>query len=422
MRYKQYTLADLKESASRKRFNVVSFFAGGGGSSCGYKLAGGDVLCVNEFQQVHADTYSANFPDTPVIVDDIRNVTGKRIREIIGDVEVDILDGSPPCPPFSMAGSKQEGWGKEKVAYGWKQKNIEDLTFDQIRIVGDLKPKVVVCENVKGLTMDYAREYLTRMISEFERKGYVTFYKVLNGWDFGVPQKRERIFIVSVRNDVADKVKNLLTGNIDIFPLPEAWAKGNSKDMQEDPRPTIRDAIADLQDDPENMEEAKELEEAMKNSSKGHWVHGFDTHPDFPGSGPCKGLRGVENREKVISVGDNVVGPWFAEQIKNGIIKKEDEKHSYYMSRVVPYDQAAHSLTEKGLQSKFMGGNHFHPEELRIYTLKEAGRIMTLPDDYKHTGSLDDSQARIGLMVAPLCMYHLADSIYKNVLEPYAGN
>ena len=412
MRYKRYTLADLEKSASRKRFNVVSFFAGGGGSSCGYKLAGGDVLCVNEFQQVHADSYSANFPDTPVIVDDIRNVTGKRIREKIGDVEVDILDGSPPCPPFSMAGSKQEGWGKEKVAYGWKQQNIEDLTFDQIRIVGDLKPKVVVCENVKGLTMDYAREYLTRMISEFQKEGYITDYQVLNGWQYGVPQKRERIFIVSIREDVADKVGiNFLNFKSMVFPRPD-----------DENKPTIRDAIQDLQDDPENMEEAKVLEDAMKNSSKGHWVYGFDTHPDFPGSGPCKGLRGVTNRDKVISVGDNVVGPWFAEQIEKGIIKKEDEKHSYYMSRVVPYDQAAHSLTEKGLQSKFMGGNHFHPEELRIYTLKEAQRIMTLPDDYKHEGSLDDSQARIGLMVAPMCMYHLAECIYENVLEPYAGN
>ena len=412
MRYKQYTLADLKESASRKRFNVVSFFAGGGGSSCGYKLAGGDVLCVNEFQEIHAKSYSANFPDTPVIVDDIRNVTGKTIREKIGDVEVDILDGSPPCPPFSMAGSKQEGWGKEKVAYGWKQKNIEDLTFDQIRIVGDLKPKVVVCENVKGLTMDYAREYLTRMISEFEKEGYITDYQVLNGWQYGVPQKRERIFIVSIREDVADKIGiNFLNFKSMVFPLPS-----------DENKPTIRDAIEDLQDDPENMKEAKVLETAMLNSSKGHWVHGFETHPDFPGSGPCKGLRGVESREKVISVGDNVVGPWFEEQIKNGVIKKEDEKHSYYMSRVVPYDQAAHSLTEKGLQSKFMGGNHFHPEELRIYTLKEAQRIMTLPDDYKHEGSLDDSQARIGLMVAPMCMYHLAESIYQNVLEPYGKN
>ena len=77
--YFQYTLADLKERSDQKLFNVVSFFAGGGGSSCGYKLAGGDILCVNEFQQVHADTYNANFPNTPVIVKDIKSVTGKMI-------------------------------------------------------------------------------------------------------------------------------------------------------------------------------------------------------------------------------------------------------------------------------------------------------------------------------------------------------
>ena len=70
----------------------------------------------------------------------------------------------------------------------------------------------------------------------------------------------------------------------------------------------------------------------------------------------------------------------------------------------------------------FMGGNHFHPEEYRIYTLREAQRIMSLPDDYKHRGSLEDSQARIGLMVAPLCLYYLAKSIYEKVLEPYGND
>ena len=182
-RYFRYTLDDLKKSSDRKLFNVVSFFAGGGGSSCGYKLAGGDVLCVNEFQKVHGDAYSANFPDTPVIIDDIRNVESADIRQIIGNVDIDILDGSPPCPPFSMAGSKREGWGKEKMAYGWKQKNIEDLTFDQVRMVKELQPKVVLCENVKGLTMDYARDYLNMMLKEFEDCGYIMTHRVLNSWD-----------------------------------------------------------------------------------------------------------------------------------------------------------------------------------------------------------------------------------------------
>ena len=312
-RYFRYTLDDLKKSSDRKLFNVVSFFAGGGGSSCGYKLAGGDVLCVNEFQKVHGDAYSANFPDTPVIIDDIRNVESADIRQIIGNVDIDILDGSPPCPPFSMAGSKREGWGKEKMAYGWKQKNIEDLTFDQVRMVKELQPKVVLCENVKGLTMDYARDYLNMMLKEFEDCGYIMTHKVLNAWDYGVPQKRERVFMVGVRNDVADDIgMNWMTiGNI--YPEPD----NNGK-------PTIRDAIEDLQKDSDNMKDAEELYDSMKNSSKGHWIHGFDTHPDFPDSGPCKGLKGVENREKVVSIGDDIVKPWFQEQIKNGIIKKED--------------------------------------------------------------------------------------------------
>ena len=400
MRYKRYTLADLEKSASRKRFNVVSFFAGGGGSSCGYKLAGGDVLCVNEFQQVHADTYSANFPNTPVIVDDIKNVTGKTIREKIGDVEIDILDGSPPCPPFSMSGTKQEGWGKEKIAYGMKQQNIEDLTFEQIRIVGDLKPKVVVCENVKGLTMDYAREHLTRMISEFERQGSITDYQVMNGWQFGVPQKRERVFIVSIRQDVADKVGiNFLNFKSMVFPSPS-----------DENKPLIEDAIRDIQDDPKNIKEGEELCESMKKGAKYKWLKRLEKNP-----------------EKVASVGDNVVRPWYLKLIEHrkrmierveGYSKPVPEaKFSFFQSRRVPWHQASHTLSEQGLQTSL--AVHLHPEEDRVFTTRESARIMTLPEDYKLTGTLNQNLARIGLMVAPLCMKYLADNIYENILKPY---
>ena len=406
MRYKRYTLADLEKSASQKKFNVVSFFAGGGGSSCGYKLAGGDVICVNEFQQIHADAYSANFPDTPVIVDDIRKLSGEQIREKIGDVEIDILDGSPPCPPFSMSGTKQKGWGKEKIAYGWKQKNIEDLTFDQIRLVGELKPKVAICENVKGLTMDYAREYLQMMISGFEEKGYTTDFQVLNAWEYGVPQKRQRVFIVSVRNDIATKVANILTGKIKIFPLPEAKDKGNDKKIVDDPRPTIEDAIRDIQDDPKNKSQAKELCDAMKKGAKYKWLKRLQKNPD-----------------RVVSVGDDVVGPWYKKWIAHRKARGKElpeAKHSFYQSRRVPWNQASHTLSEQGLMTSL--AVHLHPEEDRVYTTYEAARLMTLPDDYIQTGSLNDKLARIGLMVAPMCMKYLADSIYENVLEPYARN
>ncbi len=393
MRYKRYTLADLEESASRKRFNVVSFFAGGGGSSCGYKLAGGDIICVNEFQQIHADTYSANFPNTPVIVDDIRKLSGEQIREKIGDVEIDILDGSPPCPPFSMSGTKQKGWGKEKIAYGWKQKNIEDLTFDQIRLVGELKPKVAICENVKGLTMDYAREYLQMMINGFQEHGYTTDFQVLNAWQYGVPQKRQRVFIVSIREDVADKVGiNFLNFKSMIYPWPD-----------DENKPVIEDAIRDIQDDPKNIAEAKELCDAMKKSAKYKWMKRLQKNPD-----------------RVVSVGDDVVGPWYEKWIAHRKARGKElpeAKHSFYQSRRVPWNQASHTLSEQGLMTSL--AVHLHPEEDRVYTTYEAARLMTLPDDYIQTGSLNDKLARIGLMVAPMCMKHLADSIYENVLEPY---
>ena len=263
-RYFRYDLDDLEKSASRKLFSYISFFAGGGGSSCGYKLAGGDCKFVNEFQQVAVDTYLANWPGTPHICDDIKNITGKQIMEMTGLKvgELDILDGSPPCPPFSMSGTKQKGWGKEKTAYGMKQKNIEDLTWEMIRIVGEMKPKVVICENVKGLTMDYAKSHLDRMVEDFEKEGYTTTYKVLNGIHFGVPQKRQRVFIVSVRNDVLDSIDmswmSVYNGNL--FPEPAV-----------DEEPTIEQAIGDLQLNNRNRIEAEELCEKMKNSAKYKW-------------------------------------------------------------------------------------------------------------------------------------------------------
>jgi len=393
LRYYRYTLDDLKESSDRKLFTYISFFAGGGGSSAGYKLAGGDCLFVNEFQQVAVDTYLANWPDTPHICGDIKNVTGKQIMEMtdlkVG--ELDILDGSPPCPPFSMSGTKKEGWNKEKTAYGLKQKNIEDLTWEMIRIAGEMKPKVIICENVKGLTMDYARDHLNRMVADFEALGYSTTYKVLNGIHFGVPQKRQRVFIVSVRDDVLDDIDMNWMLLSSLYPEPV------------DEEPTLEQAIGDLRLDNENSVEAYELRELMKKSAKYKWLKRLPKNPD-----------------KVVSVGDDVVGPWYDKVIKHR--KKvgktiPEAKHSFYQSRRVPWNQASHTLSEQGLQTSL--AVHLHVEEDRVYTTKESKRIMTLPEDYILTGTLNERLARIGLMVAPMMMKYLVENIYEKILKEY---
>ena len=393
MRYFRYTLDDLQKSADRKLFTYISFFAGGGGSSCGYKLAGGDCKFVNEFQQVAVDTYLANWPGTPHICGDIKDVTGKQIMEMTGlkKYELDIMDGSPPCPPFSMSGTKKEGWNKEKTAYGMKQQNIEDLTWEMIRIAKDLMPKVIICENVKGLTMDYARDHLNRMVIDFEALGYNTTYKVLNGIHFGVPQKRQRVFIVSVREDVMDDIGMSWMLLSSVFPEPV------------DEEPTLEDAIGDLKLDNENSVEAVELCEAMKKSAKYKWLKRLPKNPD-----------------KVVSVGDDVVGPWYDKVIAHR--KKmgksiPEAKHSFYQSRRVPWNQASHTLSEQGLQTSL--AVHLHAEEDRVYTTKESKRIMTLPEDYILTGTLNEKLARIGLMVAPICMKYVAESVYQNILEPW---
>ena len=393
MRYYRYTLDDLKESADRKLFTYISFFAGGGGSSCGYKLAGGDCLFVNEFQQVAVDTYLENWPDTPHICGDIKNVTGRQIMEMTGlkKYELDILDGSPPCPPFSMSGKKKEGWNQEKVAYGMKQKNIEDLTWEMIRIAGEMMPRVIVCENVKGLTMDYARDHLNKMVKDFEELGYSTTYKVVNGIHFGVPQKRQRVFIVSVRNDVLDDIDMSWMLISSLFPEPV------------DEEPTIEDAIGDLRFDNENCVEAVELCEIMKKSAKYKWLK-----------------RLPKNPEKVVSVGDDVVGPWYDKVIAHRKkLGKEvpEKKSSFYQSRRVPWNQASHTLSEQGLQTSL--AVHLHVEEDRVYTTKESKRLMTLPEDYKLTGTLNERLARMGLMVAPMQMKYVAESIYEKVLKDY---
>ena len=107
MMYKAYTLQDVHNASSQNKFNVISTFAGGGGSSTGYRLAGGRILCINEFVEEAQNTYRENYPDTLILPGDIKKLSGKDFLDAtgIGVGELDILDGSPPCSAFSVSGS-----------------------------------------------------------------------------------------------------------------------------------------------------------------------------------------------------------------------------------------------------------------------------------------------------------------------------
>ena len=168
----------------------------------GYKLAGFEHLGGVEIDPPIADVYKTNHNPKYLFVEDIRDFADR--LEFPEDLyNLDILDGSPPCSSFSMAGNREKDWGKTKVfREGQAQQRLDDLFFDYIRLAKKLQPKVVIAENVKGLIQGNAKAYVHKIKKEFEAAGYKVQLFLLNAASMGVPQKRERVFFICQRNDM----------------------------------------------------------------------------------------------------------------------------------------------------------------------------------------------------------------------------
>lgn len=188
--------------------NVVSFFAGAGGSSTGYKQAGMQVLLAVDWEKRAVATYKMNYPDSAVWQKDIRTITGTQVLEYINlkKGELDILDGSPPCTPFSIAGQRECGWGKTYVHTADSHAQCtSDLFLEFIRICDEIRPKVIIAENVKGLIIgQQAKRFFNHILQQYRNIGYKPRAYLVNAADFGVPQSRERIIIIAVRSDYYD--------------------------------------------------------------------------------------------------------------------------------------------------------------------------------------------------------------------------
>lgn len=175
----------------------------------GYKLAGFDVLGGVEIDPEMMAIYRANHkPKHSYLmgVQEFRNIPDSELPEDL--FNLDILDGSPPCSSFSMAGSREKAWGeKKKFREGQAEQVLDDLFFDFIAIAKKLKPKVVVAENVKGLIQGNARGYVKQIFSGFRDAGYECQLFLLNAAAMGVPQRRERTFFIANRLDRKIKLK-----------------------------------------------------------------------------------------------------------------------------------------------------------------------------------------------------------------------
>ena len=193
----------LKDAVFTKdKGKVFSCFACGGGSTMGYKLAGFDVIGCNEIDPKMMAAYIANHNPKYSYLEPIQTF---KLRDDLPQelFELDILDGSPPCSSFSMAGNREKDWGKEKkFREGQAEQVLDTLFFDFIDLAKRLQPKVVIAENVKGLLLGDAQKYVNDILTAFNAAGYYVSYKLLDASKMGVPQRRERVFFYAIRKDL----------------------------------------------------------------------------------------------------------------------------------------------------------------------------------------------------------------------------
>lgn len=197
----------------------IDLFAGAGGLSLGFEQAGFDIAGAVEIDPIHCATHEYNFPNCKTICASVIDLSGSEIRSItgLGDREIDVVFGGAPCQGFSMIG---------KRAFDDKR---NQLVFHYVRLVSELKPKYCVFENVKGLTLGKHAQFLQELVEALGNAGYKVSlpYKVLNAIKFGVPQSRERLFLMAAREDqeipqYIQAVQRTVTVREAIADLPDA--------------------------------------------------------------------------------------------------------------------------------------------------------------------------------------------------------
>lgn len=168
-------------------YKSIEICAGAGGQALGLEMAGFSHIALVEYEADYCNCLKANRPSWNIICEDVHDFDGTQYSG-----QVDLLSGGVPCPPFSVAG-KQLGADDER-----------DLFPQMLRLVGEIKPKVVMIENVRGFLDEKFRSYREDILQRLTALSYNIHIKLLNASDYGVPQLRPRVIIVGVRNDLMD--------------------------------------------------------------------------------------------------------------------------------------------------------------------------------------------------------------------------
>ncbi len=332
----------------KRQFNSIELFAGGGGLALGMAKAGFHHIMLNEFNKDACATLRTNRPDWNVIEGDVHEVD---FSQYAG--QVDFLSGGFPCQAFSYAGNK----GGFKDTRG-------TLFFELARAVKETRPKVFMGENVKGLlTHDGGRtlEVIKNTIAEL---GYTLVApKVLKAIMYQVPQKRERLILVAIRNDIADKVKYKFPDPYErVVTLRDAFFKGVLYDCD------VPESVG--QKYPQRKKEIMEM---------------------VPEGGFWKDLPDEVQREYMKA-------SYFLGGGKTGIARR------------LHFDEPSLTLTCAPAMKQT---ERCHPIESRPLTVREYARIQTFPDDWEFKGSMGEQYKQIGNAVPVNLAYAIGRSLIK---------
>lgn len=317
-------------TAPCQSMRTIELFAGAGGLGLGLEQAGFEAIGLVEFDQAAADTLKHNRPNWNVIHDDIANISQLDLEQYfqIQKGELDLLSGGAPCQAFSYAG---------------KRLGLEDargtLFYHYAVFLEKLQPKMFLFENVRGLlTHDHGKTYET-MLNIFKEEGYTIQKLVLNAWDYGVAQKRERLITIGIRNDLIEHLHFQ-------FPKPHEY------------KPVLRDILLDC---PQS--------EGTRYSLNKQAI--FEL---VPAGGYWRDIPADIAKAYMKSCWDMGGG-------RTGILRR------------LSLDEPSLTVLTSPSQKQT---DRCHPLEARPFTIRENARCQSFPDDWFFCGSVGQQYKQVG--------------------------
>ncbi|MBD2356550.1 DNA cytosine methyltransferase [Tolypothrix sp. FACHB-123] len=375
---------------------AVDLFAGAGGMTLGFEQAGFDVLAAVEIDPIHCAIHEYNFPWCKVLCQSVVDTTGEEIRKRspIGDREIDVVICGSPCQGFSIIGKRLFDDPRNS------------LVFHFYRLVLELQPKFFVMENVRGITIGEHKQILRNLITEFQIKGYQVEenYQILNAAHYGVPQARERLFLLGAREDVVlPKYPHHLTQ----IAKPHTSSKKKSSVLPISP--TVWDAIGDIP-------EVEQYPELLLRD----WVEAEYGKP----SNYALILRGIRTLDNDYSYSRKFDSRILTSSFRT---KHSDGTRERFAATVQGEREPIsrfHKLHPAGVcntlragtdmyRGSFTSPRPIHPFTPRCITVREAARLHSYPDWFRFHVTKWHGFRQVGNSVPPL----LAKSIALEVMK-----